>query len=111
MTKTVPSYIRLHHNSDYPPEGGIYAFFSDTGLPIKLVSIYEWSKMNAGNFSRRARWIIWSTGFSTSYSIQDGGRLNCMVNKEKFLSNIENIYPEDLEFFLWNLDLLELVKK
>lgn len=115
MTKTV--YGRLRYNSDYPAEGGIFAFFSDAGFPIKVVSLDEW--LRGGNFLKnRIRWMIWLTELRKSkilYGIgeKDDPTMQFIILKgrESFLENIEKKYPEDLEFFLWHPYFLDLDKE
>lgn len=102
MTKAAPSYIRLHHNSDLPREDGIYAFHSDDGFLVKVAS----QKAESG-FG--LRWVIYAyhNPQRVIYKIRiQNDSMSTMRGEECFLRGIREMYPEDLEIFIWHPDLL-----
>lgn len=103
-------YKVLRSYDDLPPEGGIYVLINDDGRPLKIVSCL--SRKDAGHYRNRYLWAITNrlTYFNKSqviiFEILGGGEDLLITKFEVFFEKIKQKYPEDLDFFLWNPDLI-----
>jgi len=109
MVVTSLLYKTLRSYDDLPPEGGIYIIFSEDRKPLKIVRCL--SRMDAGHYRNRYLWVItkrltFNGGFVPIFEIFGGGEDLLIKDFEVFFEKIKQKYHEDLDFFLWNPELI-----
>lgn len=109
MVVTSLLYKALRSYDDLPPEGGVYVIFDEYNEPLKIISCL--SRKDAGHYRNRYLWVItkrltFNGGFVPIFEILGRGEDLLIKNFEVFFEKIKQKYQEDLDFFLWNPELI-----